>query len=245
MLGLLCMNILGVITARGGSKRLPGKNIKPMLGKPLICWSIEVGQQAKVFDRFIVSTDDPEIASIAKAAGAEVPFLRPAEIASDTASSYDVIVHTVEYMEKQEQFFPDWIVLLEPTAPGRQVQHVVDVVSLAKNNIADSVIGISKVSPHVNYLKQLKIDEDGCVSRVTDGAMLRNLTHRNQDIPDAYYINSAIYAFKRSNLHDGHRSLWGDRTHGFVMDTQHSFDIDTPDDWFIAEARMKEIYPHI
>jgi len=237
------MNILGLITARGGSKRVPRKNINEFCGKPLLTWTIEAGQKAEVFDRFILSSDDEGIIKIGKEAGIEIPFVRPSELASDSATSFSVVRHAVEWLEEKENFVPYWIVLLEPSSPGRQPFHIQEVVQLISSPDFkhDSLIGISETPGHFHYQKQLQIVEDGEVKRVWDGEILRNLVHRNQDLTKTYFINSAIYAFKRSNLFDGNNSLWGDSTHGYVMDSKYALDIDTPDDWVVAEVKMKNI----
>jgi CMP-N,N'-diacetyllegionaminic acid synthase len=235
------MNILGIITARGGSKRVPRKNIRDFLGKPLLAWSVESGKSASVFDRFILSTDDPEIAEVGRRFGIEVPFMRPPELAEDTSGSYGVIVHAVEWMEKHGGFKPDWIVLLEPSAPGRQPFHIREVVELAKKGVADSIVGISVMPAHFSHLKEMKRDERHIITRATDGEILRNLIHRNQDIPETYFINSTIYAMKYDNLFDGHASLWGNSTYGYLMDEKYAIDIDTELEWLIAEVKMKAL----
>lgn len=234
--------ILGIITARGGSKRVPRKNIKDFLGKPLLAWSIEIGKEAGVFDRFILTTEDKEIAEVGRKYGIEVPFMRPAELAADTSSSYDAIRHALDWLKENENYEPDWIILLEPSSPGRQAFHIQEVAELIKNGInADSIIGISETPAHFSYLKQQQRDENGIITRVGDGAILRNLIHRNQDVPKSYFINSAIYAFKRANLFDGNNSLWGNSTYGYVMDNKYALDIDTPEDWEMAEIKMKKL----
>ncbi len=235
------MKILGLITARGGSKRVPRKNIKKFHGKPLLEWSVDAGVQSDVFDEFILSTDDKEIADVGKQSGIDVPFMRPDELAINTAGSYGVVRHAVEWMEKNKKFKADWIVLLEPTSPGRQPFHIQEVVGLAKKRVADSIVGISETPGHFNYLKQQNINKNGIITRVGDSEILRNLIHRNQDIPVSYYINSAIYAFKYDNLFDGNNSLWGDSVYGYLMDSKYSFDIDTNEDWLIAEIKMQQL----
>lgn len=236
------LKILGLITARGGSKRVLGKNIKDFLGKPLLGWTADVGKEAGVFDRFVLTTDDEEISEVGRKFGVEVPFMRPAELAEDTTGSYDTIKHAVEWLRDNEDYNPDWIILLEPSAPGRFAFHVKEVAGLLNNNPQfDSLMGVTETPGHFSYLKQQKRDESGVITRVTDGAIVRNLIHRNQDVPTSYYINSTIYAFKTSNLFDGNDSLWGDSTYGYVMDEKYAIDIDTPIEWLIAEVKMKAL----
>jgi CMP-N,N'-diacetyllegionaminic acid synthase len=236
------MKILGIVTARGGSARIHGKNIKDFLGKPLLAWTIEVGLESKVFDRFILSTDDDKILEVGKNYNIEVPFTRPLELATDTASSYEVVKHAVQFLKEKENYEPDWIILLEPSAPGRQVFHIQEVGKLIQeNNNYDSIVGVSQVPPHVSHQKQLQRTSQGLVGRVGDNESLRNLVHRNQDIEPSYYINSNIYAFKVRNLFDGNNSLWGENTYAYVIEEKYAIDIDTPEDWVIGEAKMKQI----
>jgi len=173
--------------------------------------------------------------------GIEAPFKRPVELASDTAGSYEVIKHSVEWLKDNENYQTDWIILLEPSAPGRQKFHIQDIAKMIKRGINfDSVVGITKVPGHFSYLKQLSLKIDNSVSRVGDHEVLCNLTHRNQDINPSYYINSNIYAFKTNNLFNK-QSLWGGNTYGYVMDEKYAIDIDTPEDWIVAEAKMKQL----
>ncbi len=221
---------------------MPRKNIKDFLAKPLLAWSIETGKEAGVFDRFILTTEDKEIAEIGKKYGIEVPFMRPEELAKDTSSSYETIKHAVEWLKDNENYEPDWIILLEPTSPGRQPFHIQETAKIIREkNGIDSLIGVSELSPHYHPLKILKRDDKGMVARYS-GKLIRESEIRNQDFSLLYYSNSAIYAFKVSNLFDAkHPSLWGDRTLGYVMDNKYAFDIDTSDDWLIAEIKMQKL----
>ncbi|PIR77469.1 MAG: hypothetical protein COU30_02255 [Candidatus Magasanikbacteria bacterium CG10_big_fil_rev_8_21_14_0_10_38_6] len=235
---LFMKKILGLITARGGSKRLPRKNIKEFLGKPLLVWSIDVGKQSNVFDHFILSTDDEEIASIGKAHGVDVPFIRPAELATDMATSLDVVIHAVNWMRENRKYYADWIILLEPSCPGRQSFHIQEVKQIIEErDDIDSLVGISRVPGRMSYLKQLENIGDEIVMPVVKSECTN--FKRNQDLPITYYVNSAIYAFRVNNLLEG--SLWGKRRYGYEMDTVYSQDIDSKDDWIVAEARMKHL----
>lgn len=237
------MKILGIVTARGGSKRVPRKNIKEFCGKPLLAWTAEAGKASGVLDRFILSTDDEEIAAVGREYGLEVPFMRPAELANDTAGSYVTVKHAVEWLKEHEGYEAPWVILLEPSSPGRQPFHIREVAELvSKPGVRfDSLLGIAKMPGHYSYLKEMQRDEQGIITRVGDGAILRDLIHRNQDIPVTYYFNSAVYAFKTENLFDGNNSLWGNSSYGYLMDEKYSTDIDTPEDWLIAEAKMKAL----
>jgi len=223
--------ILGIITARGGSKRVPGKNIKNFLGKPLLAWTVETGKESGVFDRFVLTTDDEKIAEIGKQYGIEVPFMRPAEYATDTASSYSAVKHSVEWLKDNDNYEADWIILLELSSPGRRPFHLKEVAKIIEeHDNFDSIIGVSEIPGHFSHMKELQKDDTGIVTRVGDGAILQNLIHRNQDVPKSYYITSALYAFKTKNLFDVSSSLWGGSTYGYVMNEKYSLDIDTPDE---------------
>ncbi len=237
------MKILGIVTARGGSKRVPRKNIKEFCGKPLLTWTAEASIASGVLDRFILSTDDDEIAEEGKKAGLEVPFMRPVELSNDTASSYGVVKHAVEWLRDNEQYEAPWVILLEPSSPGRQPFHIKEVAKLIAGPSVnfDSLLGIAKMPGHYSHLKEMQRDEQGIVTRAGDGAIVRNLIHRNQDIPVTYYFNSAVYALKTANLFDGNNSLWGNSSYGYLMDEKYSMDIDTPEDWLIAETKMKMV----
>lgn len=234
--------ILGLITARGDSKRVPRKNSKDFLGKPLVAWTIDVAKRSGVLDRIVLSTEDAEIARIGRRAGAEVLFMRPAELASDTAGSLEVVLHAVRWLKEHEQYEAPWIMLLEPTSPGRQAGHLIEVAGLLRNDFPfDSVLGIAETPGHWSPLKALVRDADGTVTRYGDREIIRNLTHRSQDIAKTYHTNSALYAFRTKNLFTDPPSLWGERTHGYLMSNDFSFDIDTPDDWILAEIKMKTL----
>jgi CMP-N-acetylneuraminic acid synthetase len=231
--------MLGLIGARGGSERLPGKNIKNFFGKPLIVWTIEAAKKSGIFERIIVVTDSTDIAAIAKHSGAEVPFMEPAELATNL-SYHDALRYTLQKLADDEKYVPENFILLEPSAVGRTVSHIREVAELLTTRTDfDSIVGISEVPGHFSYSKQLVIASNGIVGRVGDNAPLKNLIHRNQEVPKSYVINSAIYGFRRKNLFEGDKSLWGESTYGYVMDGSKLADIDTIEDWVMAEAKMK------
>jgi len=233
--------VLGIITARGGSYRVPRKNIKDFLGKPLTAWSIEVGKESGVFDRFILSTEDEEIADIGRRYGIEVPFMRPLEFAQDTSSSFDAVRHAYEWMRDKEDFDASSIILLEPPAPGRRPFHIQEVVQRIARADIDSVLGVSELSSQYHPEKVLKMDANAYVVRYAGDAAVRVSSKRSQDYSTLYYPNASIYAFKPANFYQTPPSLWGDRVHGYVMERKYAFDIDTPEDWEIAELKMKAL----
>jgi len=234
-------NLIAIIPARGGSKRLPGKNIKEMHGKPLIAWTIERALNSKVFSKVVLMTDDPVIAEVGKTCGATDVFLLPPELASDTAYVGDAIKYMLDDYEKKGKVYEDFV-LLEPTAPGREVNHIQDVARMLQDRKdTDSIVGVTEISPNHGVHKALSIGDKQFVTRATDGARLKDMKHRTQDILPTYYINSTIYACRRSNFAKG--SLWGNSTLGYIMDSKYSFDIDTPEDWEMAEFKMGKLLP--
>lgn len=238
------MNILGVVVARGGSKRVPRKNIKEFLGKPLLAWTAETAKKSQSVKRWILSTENEEISAVGKKYGLEIPFKRPDELATDTAKAFDVLKHVAEWMKKNENQTYDWIVLLEPTSPGRQPFHIDEVVKIIKEKGDEitSVCGVSEALGNMSAFKSLKIKTDGTMARYYDEAPFLDLLKlRNQDVPVSYYINSAIYAFKVNNFFSVNPSLWGDKVYGYVMDDKYALDIDTPSDWIVAESKMRNL----
>lgn len=230
--------VLGLITARGGSRRVPRKNITDFLGKPLLAWSIETGKASGAFDRFILSTDDAEIADVGRRFGIDVPFMRPPELATDTSGSLEAVTHAFEWMRDNAGFEASSIILLEPPAPGRRAFHIREVVDLIKRNDIDSVLGVTELSSQYHPEKVLKMDEEEHVVRYLRDAPIRASVKRGQDYSILYYPNASIYAFKPANFYAATPSLWGDTVLGYTMDAKYAFDIDTPDDWPIAEMKM-------
>lgn len=234
--------ILGIITARGGSKRLPGKNIKDFLGKPLLAWSIETGKASGVFDRFILTTEDEKIADIGKRYGIEVPFMRPAEYALDTSKSFDAVKHAYEWLRDNDSYEADFIILLEPTAPGRQPFHIQEVAELIKRSDLDSLMGISELPAHFHPNKVVKVLGDQTIVKYNENKLIRESEIRNQDFSKVHFTNSTIYAFKPANFYRNPPSLWGDKVYGYLMNNKYAIDIDTLKDWEMAELKMNLIF---
>jgi len=231
--------LLGIIPARGGSKRLPGKNVRDFLGKPLVAWTIEIALASGVFDRVIVLTDSEEIATVAQKHGAEVPFMEPAELAGDNSYIAEALRYALQKLADDEGYEPANFIMLEPTAVGREVEHIREVAEiLATQEDFDSLAGISEVPGHVSHLKQFNLRDDGLIVRVGDGASPQSLIHHNQDVDKSHFINSAIYGFRRRNLFEGEKKLWGVRTYGYLMDGSTLSDIDTLEEWQMAEIKM-------
>lgn len=235
------MKVLGIITARGGSKSIPRKNIKPLLGKPLIAWAIETLKKSDVCNRVVVSTDDKEIAEVARKYGAEVPFMRPAELAQDHTPTLPVIQHAVAWLKEHENYKPDYVILLEPTSVGKRPFHVRGVLDMLIKTGADSVFTISELAPDFNPYWQLVLDAKGRVAPFTGGAM-KNVIKRRQDLPVKTYMwDSAVFAFKPELLFAVDPSFYGDDARGFITEQKYVIDIDTPEDWETAERKLKII----
>jgi CMP-N,N'-diacetyllegionaminic acid synthase len=222
------LRILALITARGGSKRVPGKNIRLLGSRPLIGWSVAVAKGLADICDILVSTDNAEIASVARTEGALVPWLRPAELASDTASSVDVSLHALEWYERQNGKI-DGLLLLQPTSPFRTRDTVFRGIELFRLSNRRSVVGVSPAASHPMWCYQL--DEDTLRPFVDRG----NLYLRSQDLPPAYVVNGAFYLISPEKLRQMHGFI-NDDTMPLVMDgRREGMDIDTEWDWKIAE----------
>lgn len=225
---------LAIIPARGGSKGLPGKNIKELCGKPLIAWSIEVGLKSKYLDEVVVSTDYQNIADIAKEYGASVPFLRPDNLASDTATSFDAVKHTIDYYKNELNREFDYIVLLEPTSPLRVSDDIDKAIEQLFISEANSIVGISKTedqNPAFLVLKNEKKYISGYQNK--DMQVLRR-----QDISDVYFFEGTIYISKTNILLDK-KTFYHENTIGYEVPKYKSLEIDDIDDFIMVEAIMK------
>ena len=187
-------HVLGLITARGGSKSIPRKNVVPLAGKPLIAWTIEAALQSHGLSRVIVSTDDEEIAQVAREWGAEVPFLRPAELARDDSPHIPVVVHAVEWLESHEDMRSDYVLLLQPTSPLRSTEDIENAIRLALEKDADSVVGVCEASSHPYLTKRITAD-----GRLQDFGPRPEGYLARQSLPPAYIANGAIY-LRRGNM---------------------------------------------
>lgn len=212
--------ILAVIPARAGSKGIEGKNIRSLGGKPLIAWTIEAARASKQVSRTIVSTDSHEIAETARRFGAEIPFLRPADLAQDDTPGVEPPLHALKWFHENEKYVPDLLLLLQPTSPLRTTQDIDDAVTLLGKKDADSVISVTPSPCHPYWMKCL--DRGG---RLTDFIKLNKSVTRRQDLPAVYILNGAIYLIRR-NVFLQRRDWYTDKTYAFVMPRERSFDID-------------------
>ena len=220
------MRSLALITARGGSKGIPGKNIKPLNGKPLINYTIEVAQQVFSATDICLSTDSEAIKSVAEAAGLEVPFLRPSHLATDAAGSYEVILHALEFYEQMGQLY-DTVVLLQPTSPLRKASHITEAMSLFNPEI-DMVVSVKETEANPYYILAEE-NEEGYLRRSKKGEFTRR-----QDVPKVWEYNGAIYVINVKSLKNKPINQF-EKVIKYVMDSQDSIDLDTPMDWNFLE----------
>ena len=223
------MNLFALIPARGGSKGIPRKNIKLIAGKPLIVWTIEAALRSSLLSAVVVSTDDPEIADVARRAGAQVPFMRPVELAQDQTPGLDPVLHALDQLP---QF--DSVLLLQPTSPLRTTDDIDACLQLALAHNAPSVVSVSEADTHPYWT--YRVTGDQALRRFVDAEPIA----RRQDLPTAYALNGALY-FAEVNWLRSSGSLVGVETLAYVMARDRSVDLDTPLDWKFAELLLKEL----
>lgn len=233
------MNTLGVITARGGSKGIPGKNLKPLAGKPLLAYTFEAAQASGVLDRVILSTDDVAIADYARGLGCDVPFMRPAELARDETPHLPVMQHALAWLAEHQHYRPDAVVILQPTSPLRRGEHIRDALALLAAHEVDSVVSVSPVPAHMNPMRMLRLDDRGRAVLFVTGELVRRRINRRQDQPEAFTMNGAVYAFRTHVLTAAEPSLYGDSTLALRMNDPAGISIDTLDDWSEAEKALR------
>ena len=230
------MRAVALICARGGSKGVPGKNVRPLGGRPLIAWAIAAARVLPRVGRVIVSTDSMEIADVARTAGADVPFMRPAEIALDDTPHLPVMQHAVAWLRDREQYMADWVMILMPTSPLRQARHIVEAVELAMRPGTDAVVSVDAMPPHFHPLRALTVDEGGWAHLFVGAQAVRRRPVRRQDMPPAWVFNGAIYLFRTPLLFDPvEPSLYGDNVAAYAMERPWGLNIDEPEDWEAAE----------
>lgn len=225
--------VLCIIPARGGSKGLPGKNIKRLSGKPLIAYTIEHAKRSKYIDRIIVSTDNEEIADISKQYGAEVPFIRPKRLALDNSSTIAVLQHVIEWLESKEEYFFDILVLLHATAPLRKVEDIDNCIKLLVEKNADNIFSVTEANrnPYFNMIETYKNGQVGLVKK-------GNFTTR-QSAPKVFDINASVYVWWK-DIFKKKKSIFSKRTQIYIMPKERSIDIDDYYDFKIVEMFLKD-----
>jgi len=225
--------ILAIIPARGGSKGLPNKNIRPLLGKPLIGWTIEQAKDSKYIDKIIVSTDDQEIANVTIQFGIKVDSLRPKELAQDHSTSMDVILYTISYLESQGETF-DMVMMLEPTSPLRESTDIDNSIETLVNNInAESIVGICKVEgAHPSFLVKLE-------SVFLRGYINKDFkVMRRQEIDELYFFEGSLYLSYTDSLKE-RKNFYHNNALGYIVPKWKSFEVDDLTDFIIIEALLK------
>lgn len=228
-------NILAVIPARGGSKGIPGKNIRSLCGRPLISYSCEAALASRHVTRTIVSTDDATIADIAASFGVEVPFMRCKELALDTTPTIDVLVDALQWLKSNEGYLPSIVVLLQPTTPLRTHHHIDEAIERLTRSAADSVVSVCAVPAHYHPDWQLKT-VDGELRLFNDEPLTR-IVRRRQDLSSTMIRNGAIYATRSEVIMQN--SLYGAHCLAYEMPAELSVNIDTIADWQLAEAALR------
>jgi N-acylneuraminate cytidylyltransferase/CMP-N,N'-diacetyllegionaminic acid synthase len=229
-------NVIGVILARGGSKGLPGKNTRELHGKPLIAYTIEAALKSGILDRVIVTTEDKEIAEVAKKHGAEVPFMRPAELAKDTAHTPPVIEHAAGWLEENEDYSVDYVVTLQPTSPLRKPEHIKEAVEKIIETGAECVVGVCETEYPPYWM--MKLEGDRLMPFIaTEGVDYFCL--ERQQLPKTYKPNGAIYVTRRDVLKEK-GILISEDCRAILMDHESSLDVDTLLDFKTIELVMEE-----
>ena len=223
------MNILGVVAARGGSKGLPGKNLQLLAGKPLIAWTIDAAKHAASLTRGILSTDDAEIAAVGRQHGIEVPFMRPSELATDTARIEDAILHALDTLD--EPF--DYVVLLQATSPLRTAEDIDKTVARCIETGAPACVTVTIPSKSPYWM--FKLDGEERLEPLFDLPMGR----RRQDLPAAYVPNGAVYAARVEWFRE-HGSFYGRETVASIMPPERALDVDSALDLRIADSLLSE-----
>ena len=226
--------VLGLVPARRGSKGVPGKNVRLLAGRPLLAYAAGAARESGVIDRLVLSTDAAEIAEAGRAAGLEVPFTRPAELAEDDTPMLAVIQHAVDSLAR-EDWQPEIVVLLQPTSPLRTAGHVRDAVAMLRETGADSVVTVVELPRHLSPDYVMRVEHGGLVPFLPGGARLA----RRQDARPAYVRDGTAYVFWRRTL-DRFSSIYGTDARPLVLEPRESLSIDSPADWEAAERRLEQ-----
>lgn len=224
------LKILGLIPARGGSKGLPGKNIKPLGGVPLIGHTIAAARTSACFDRLWVSTDSPQIAAVAEKFGVSIPWLRPKKLAEDATSMTAVLLHLLKRLDRDEGYRPDAVLNLQPTSPFRTPATIRKAVDLFRRAQGDTVVSVTPARSHPYW----------CY-RINGGGRLKPFMPRHgphsprQMLPEAFVLAGSIHLISTVSFLKN-RSFFGPRDRALVVSPEEAVDIDTPADWAVAEA---------
>lgn len=224
-----------IITARGGSKRLPKKNVLELAGKPLIAWTIEAAKKSSKIEDVIVTTDSEEIEKVAIEFGARVPFKRPAELSNDTATSFDVVKHCLDYLNENEDKQVEYLVLLQPTSPLRSYEDIEKAIELLESKKASAVVSVCPTE-HSPLWSNTLDDSLNLDSFLRDE--VKNT--RSQDLPAYYRLNGAIYVCRVEEFLKEKSFFLSKNSFAYVMSTEDSVDIDTKLDFVVADFLLKQ-----
>ena len=227
-------SVLMVVTARGGSKSVHRKNLVRVGNQPLIWWTIEAALGSRYCSRPVMSTDDGEIARVASAMGAEVPFLRPVKLARDETPGIAPALHAIRWLDENQGYQPDLVMLLQPTSPLRTAEDIDAAVELALDTSADAVVSVTPTHHHPYWLKRL--DKRG---RMSDFIPQERPVESRQGLPALYALNGAIYLARREVLLED-ESFYKRRTYGYLMPPERSLDIDTAWDLHMADLILSQ-----
>lgn len=227
------ISVLGLIPARGGSKGVPRKNIKPLHGKPLLCYTAEAALCAERITTVILSTDDEEIAEVGSRCGLEVPFMRPQELAKDDTPMLPVVQHALRWMENHQRHF-DLVCLLQPTNPLRSPKLIDGCIDLLIKSDADTVLTVLPVPTHYNPHWVYFTDEENHLSLATGE---EEPITRRQALPSAYHREGSVYVTRCETIMK-ENSLYGKNITGYVLSKEESVNIDDKQDWVLAEKLL-------
>ena len=229
--------VLGLIPARGGSKGVPGKNVRHLAGRPLIAYAIEAARSSGIIDRVVVSTDAEDIAEVARSLDADVPFMRPPDLASDRAPMLAVVQHALSTLQ-QSGWKTDIVLLLQPTSPLRQPRHLIEAMTLLNTTGADAVASVVEVPRHMSPDYLMRIENGRLSSFLAEGKRIT----RRQDARPAFVRDGTVYACWERTLVE-QNSLYGRDCRPLIIPASESLTIDTLDDWKLAEQRLVERFP--
>jgi CMP-N,N'-diacetyllegionaminic acid synthase len=224
--------VLGIVPARGGSKGVPGKNVRPLAGRTLLEYTARAARESGVLDRVILSTDSPEIADTGRRAGLDVPFMRPVTLASDDTPMLPVIQHALESLAR-DGWSPDMIVLLQPTSPLRRPDHIRAAVTTLRDTKADSVVTVVEIPRHLSPDYVMRLDGGRLQPFLPEGARVT----RRQDARPAYSRDGTVYAFWRATI-ERFGDIYGEDCRPLLIDAHESLSIDSPADWDAAERLL-------
>ncbi len=224
--------VLGIVPARGGSKGVPGKNVRPLAGRTLLEYTARAARESGVLDRVILSTDSPEVADTGRRAGLDVPFMRPATLASDDTPMLPVIQHALESLAR-DGWSPDMIVLLQPTSPLRRPDHIRAAVTTLRDTKADSVVTVVEIPRHLSPDYVMRLDGGRLLPFLPEGARVT----RRQDARPAYSRDGTVYAFWRATI-ERFGGIYGEDCRPLLIDARESLSIDSPADWDAAERLL-------